>query len=112
MEVSYDWVFRNHEVEELERFLDIVQYHPCHVGKEVSNSNTEAKQFTYGELEFASFAETFYNIENNYGGIPEGTFYDLGSGTGKGCLAAALLHPSFEECIGLELLGGLYDVST
>ena len=67
---------------------------------------------TYGEIEFSSFAEIFYNIKNNYGGIPAGPFYDLGSGTGKGCLAAALLHPGFEECFGVELLKGLYDVST
>ena len=111
MEVSYDWVFRTHPPEELQRFLDIVKYHPTHVGKEVSHSNTEAKHFTYGEIEFKSFAETFYNIENNYGGFPFGNFYDLGSGTGKGCLAAALLNPSFDNCIGVELLEGLYNVS-
>ena len=57
-----------------------------------------------------SIGEAFYNIKNNYGGILDGAFYDLGSGTGKGCLTAALLHP-FEESIGIEILDGLYNTS-
>jgi hypothetical protein len=47
---------------------------------------------------------------NNYGGFPHGAFYDLGSGTGKGCLAAALLYP-FDKIGGIEILDGLYNVS-
>ena len=41
---------------------------------------------------------------------PGGRFYDLGSGTGKPCLAAAILH-NFEVCIGVEKLRGLYESS-
>jgi hypothetical protein len=39
-----------------------------------------------------------------------GVFYDLGSGTGKVVLAAALLH-SFSACCGIELLAGLHEVA-
>jgi len=36
--------------------------------------------------------------------MPEkGLFYDLGSGTGKGCVGAALSHP-FEKVVGVEIL--------
>ena len=39
-------------------------------------------------------------------------FYDLGSGFGKPCLAAALTLPFYlEKCIGIELLDGLYEKS-
>lgn len=38
---------------------------------------------------------------------PGGVFVDLGSGTGKACIAAALLHP-FEAVRGIETLEGLH----
>ena len=42
----------------------------------------------------------------NRGGI----FYDLGSGTGKGVIGAAILH-NFDVCYGIEYLEGLYSLS-
>ena len=43
--------------------------------------------------------------------MPEkGLFYDLGSGTGKGCVSAALSHP-FEKVVGVEILEQLYNSS-
>ena len=41
---------------------------------------------------------------------PGGIFYDLGSGTGKPCVAAAVLH-NFDICYGIEILEGLYSMS-
>ncbi|CAE7186471.1 Stard7 [Symbiodinium pilosum] len=41
----------------------------------------------------------------------QGVFLDLGSGVGKNCLAAALLHP-FQKIIGVEALQSLNDVET
>lgn len=35
-------------------------------------------------------------------------FLDMGSGTGKACLAAGLLHPDLAVCRGVELLNGLH----
>lgn len=39
-----------------------------------------------------------------------GVFYDLGSGVGKGVIAASLLH-TFKICRGIELLTSLYQMS-
>lgn len=39
-----------------------------------------------------------------------GVFYDLGSGTGKVVLTAAILH-NFTKCNGVELLSGLHEVA-
>jgi hypothetical protein len=39
-----------------------------------------------------------------------GIFYDLGSGTGKPVIGAAVLH-NFDVCYGIEILEGLYSVS-
>lgn len=92
---------------------------PVSLGKEVSHKERDERTdlemddstLTYGEVDFVSIGEIFAAINNRYGGIPKGgKFYDLGSGTGKGVVAAALLH-NFEECIGIELLQGLYGIS-
>ena len=66
---------------------------------------------TYGEVDFISLGEIFYTIEERYGGLPQGgIFYDLGSGTGKGLLSAALLG-SFSECRGIEILNSLHKIA-
>lgn len=68
---------------------------------------------TYGEVHYKSIAECFRFIRNKYNSFPEGqggTFVDLGSGSGKGVLAAALMH-NFDRCIGIEILEGLYKQS-
>ena len=38
----------------------------------------------------------------------KGVFVDLGSGSGKACLAAQLLHP-FEKVVGIETIQCLHD---
>ena len=67
---------------------------------------------TYGEIHFESLAECFAYIKNKYDAFPSagGTFIDLGHGTGKGVLAACLMH-RFEKCMGIELLESLYETS-
>ena len=42
--------------------------------------------------------------------MSKGVFYDLGSGTGKGILAASLCFP-FEKCSGIEFLEGLNNIA-
>ena len=107
-------------------FQKLIEDFPTSLGKEVSKSEREAlgineSSLTYGELgetytDFMSIGEAFDVIQHKYGGLqPEGVFYDLGSvtltqGTGKGVLAAALLH-SFSDCKGIEILEGLFGVS-
>ena len=49
-------------------------------------------------------------IKMHYGLQENSYFYDLGSGIGKPCIAAALLH-NFKMCIGIEKTKDLYDIS-
>jgi SAM-dependent methyltransferase len=65
---------------------------------------------TYGEIEFKPFGEIFFTLKNRYNLGEGGLFYDLGSGVGKALVAAALLG-SFSECIGIEILPSLHDLS-
>jgi hypothetical protein len=65
---------------------------------------------TYGEIDFVSIAEIYYTIVNRYGGLPNGTFYDLGSGVGK-CIIATAFLCNFQKCVGIEILEGLYEMS-
>ena len=48
-----------------------------------------------------------YLIHEFGNSIREGNFYDLGSGTGKGVLAMALIY-RFKNLIGIEFLENLY----
>ena len=79
--------------------------------KERDELSLNSISLTYGEIEFISFGEIFEIIKTQHGIINEGgIFYDLGSGSGKGIISAALLH-GFNKCIGIEILKGLYDIS-
>jgi hypothetical protein len=109
-------------------YKDIVRPFPVSVGKAISKKerqelNLKETTLVYGELEYRPLAICFEKIKKKYGrpfigtsgpmGIlqePGGKFYDLGSGLGKGCIAAALLH-NFDICYGIEILEGLYSMS-
>jgi SAM-dependent methyltransferase len=65
--------------------------------------NTKSKHLTYGEIDFAGFGDMLRHLNP----LPGGTFYDLGAGTGKAVLLAALLG-NFKRVVGVELLPSLY----
>ena len=77
--------------------------------KERNAKSLKGTSFVYGELRFVPFACTFQKIQNEFGGSSScrRNFVDLGSGSGKACFAAALLHPSFKKYIGIEILEDL-----
>lgn len=101
---------------------------PVAVGKAASKKEREEQQLkattlVYGEISFESFGTCLEKIKKVYGrpevgssgdvGILQnrgGIFYDLGAGTGKAVVAAAILH-NFDQCIGFEILEGLFSVS-
>jgi len=110
-------------------YRDIVLGYPLNLGKSVSKKERENKNnikdanLVYGELNFETLAIALEKIKNVYGkplvgssgidGIMQsrgGTFYDLGSGTGKAVVAAAVMY-NFDLCCGIEILEGLYSVS-
>jgi SAM-dependent methyltransferase len=95
----------------------LVRDHPVKKGKAASTSerietNNKASTLVYGEISFNSFAVAVEKVKNKYGGLskPGGIFYDIGAGTGKPALAAALLH-DFDEVRGIEILDGLHSLS-
>jgi len=66
----------------------------------------------YGEITFRSVAYIFEYIKNVYGedSIKDSAFYDLGSGIGRGVIAAAFLSP-FQKCVGIEYLQQLHSIA-
>lgn len=107
---------RHKLLRKFEVFNRITQQFPVSLGKDVSKKERDelgnsSSTLTYGEVEFVSIGEIFETINTRYGNIPSGgVFYDLGSGTGKGVIAGALLH-NFDKSVGIEILEGLYNVS-
>lgn len=102
--------------------------YPTAFGKNVSKADRELMEsppstLTYGEIDFKSFSIALNKIRRVYGrpgvgttppeGImqqPGGMFCDIGSGTGKPSVAAAVCHP-FDLVAGIEILPGLYAIS-
>jgi hypothetical protein len=75
------------------------------------------KSLTYGEVEVASFQNILgYTSPHNAFNEPEGIlksriFYDLGSGTGRAVITAALSPSPFSKVVGIELMPELYELS-
>lgn len=106
----------------------LVQAYPTTLGKAVSKkerdeSGMKDSTLVYGEIMFETFGTIIEKIKKIYGkpnvgasgpsGVLQsrgGIFYDLGSGTGKVVIAAAVLH-NFDVCYGIETLEGLFAVS-
>ena len=106
----------------------VMQAFPANLGKSVSKKERDelhlkSPNLVYGEITFETFGTVIEKIRKVYGqtgvgssgntGVLQsrgGIFYDLGSGTGKPVVAAAILH-NFDVCYGIEYLEGLYSVS-
>jgi hypothetical protein len=65
----------------------------------------EDLQFTYGEVEFVHIAKVLDITLPKAGEV----FVDLGCGTGKCVVAAALAYPQLAEVRGIELMRPLYE---
>lgn len=103
------------DLDELKKTWDAV-FGECSTsdGKKISKaernaSRSEDHSLVYGEVAFGSLGEVFRGPHLR-GLPPGGVFYDLGSGTGRGVVAAALLH-GFDRCVGVEVLGGLHEAA-
>ena len=116
-------------IETKEIYDATTQAFPISLGKSVSKKERQERNLVkdstliYGEITFETLGMVFEKIKKVYG-IPNqgasgsigflqrcgGIFYDLGSGTGKAVIAAAMLH-NFDVCYGIEILEGLYSVS-
>ena len=90
-------------------YSDIFSDTSLEVGKTLSKRErdmkdlNEEKSLIYGEVDYSSF----YRVLRKINPMAGGTFYDLGSGTGKGVIAARLVC-DFSRCLGIEILEGLH----
>jgi len=77
----------------------------AHRGRDHQNSD-----LTYGEVNFQSLARILSEDLKKHGIPLTGTFYDLGSGVGRGVIVAALVG-SFSRVCGIEVSKELYKAS-
>lgn len=68
------------------------------------------RQYNILKQTFRSFSYIFEYVKTKYGNIREGTFIDLGSGIGKGLVAAIFIH-KFDKYLGIEYLENLHNVA-
>ena len=76
-------------------------------GRDDALASADSVDLTYGDVPFGALAAALALAE------PRGTkcsFIDLGSGVGRGVIAAALLRP-FKCCVGVEILLALHDAA-
>lgn len=78
-----------------------------------TNGQEEEIRFTYGEMDAKLLHELLELVKQDVTPlfVNKGCFLDLGSGAGKACIAAALLH-SFEKVIGIEIVEALHGFAT
>ena len=95
----------------------------CASHKARDDLKTEGKDtssFQYGEIKFYTVAKALSKLKIKYGGWKNmnqdggggggGVFYDLGSGCGNVCIAAALFHP-WKTVTGIEILVPLHEIA-
>ena len=74
--------------------------------------NYQSPTLSYGEIEFESFGSLVCSLTKH--GVDLGamrTFIDIGSGTGKAVVCAALMG-IFEKCTGIEIIAEVHKAST
>jgi len=69
----------------------------------------DLKSLTYGEVDLATVHQLLNKVKSDHGPLyaGKGFFVDLGSGAGKNCIAAGLLHP-FQKVVGIEIMQCLH----
>lgn len=87
-----------------------------YIGKKLSNTERERNRslnqisLTYGEIDYGSFYKILTSIIVVDNSKPSTlTFYDLGSGTGKAVITAAMSQDCFSTSIGIEILESLHN---
>lgn len=107
------------ELEERAKVFDEI-FAECHpdVAKKGSVDERDAgglddEGFTYGEMDMLNMHKILNMVKQDFGPLYEnqGAFVDLGSGCGKACVAAGLLHP-FSKVVGIEYLSSLSTQAT
>jgi hypothetical protein len=114
-EEQLKFAFKMKEIRRL--FNLLLEDYPVNLGKSISKKQRERERLkepmlAYGEMTLDGFASLLRTICEEYDGLQgeHQVFCDIGSGTGKPCFAAALLH-TWKRCTGVEILSGLHGAS-
>lgn len=79
--------------------------------QEADSKNLKKENFIYGEVNFRAISYILLYLTHEHKLLDKnGYFYDMGSGTGRAVIGAALTVP-FEKYIGIEYLDSLYNTS-
>ena len=99
-----------------EEFRLIFSEHPTQLVNAVARveQSGQSRDWVYGEInDLECISNVVHMIQQRHKGLRgDGTetFFDLGSGSGRPCIAAALCHP-FRACKGIEINPDLFEIS-
>ncbi|OQS04963.1 hypothetical protein THRCLA_02853 [Thraustotheca clavata] len=88
--------------DELENISGTTRFSTCRFGVELTSTSS----LVYGEIDFFGFAKLMEHVNPQTNQV----FYDLGHGTGRAVIAAALLYPPL-DCRGIEIVENLFFAS-
>ena len=83
--------------------LDGIDANDTSLQERMNKGILSERKFTYGEVCFANFIPMLNFVAPR----PSEKFYDLGCGTGKPLMIAAVAFPKLAYCKGIELLKDL-----
>jgi hypothetical protein len=109
LELAFDPVIQDLEVVWNHTFRGMSTSNAKHLSTAGREKVTEVNSgcLVYGEVEFSSLAQVFMrSLDMKDAKV----FYDVGSGSGRGVFAGALIH-GFSKLVGIEIVRELYDAS-
>ena len=80
--------------------LDGTDAHATSFKERNATESHDGNEFTYGEVNFPSFIPLLEFVKPKQGEI----LYDLGCGSGRPMIIAAMAFPELQACIGIELM--------
>lgn len=118
----YEKQRRAYEAQVLERATTLLgsiyaEYPTARVAQQLSRAERalhhwSAPSLAYTELETVSFHRVFTKLHRlGWADTNEGRFVDIGAGVGKTVFAACLFHEHWRQCVGIEILTTLHQVS-
>ena len=91
-----------------EASLEGTDAHATSFNERNATESHDGTEFTYGEVSFPFFIPLIEFVDPKEGEI----LFDLGCGSGRPMMIAAMAFPQLQTCIGIELMPKVYELGS